>query len=104
MTTATIAPDQIARTDFGFRPPSHWVQPTPSVTSRICPSGWVGVGLAQLPDGLVAGHIEQGELVQVLADWCEPFEGYHLYYPSRRQHTAAFRVVLDALRIDPKRE
>ena len=60
-----------------------------------------GIGLAQLPEGLVAGHIKQGELVEVLADWCEPFEGYHLYYPSRRQHTAAFRVVLEALRINP---
>lgn len=62
-----------------------------------------GVGLAQLPEGLVAGPIERGELVEVLAEWCEPFEGYHVYYPSRRQHTAAFRVVLDALRIDPPR-
>ena len=62
-----------------------------------------GVGLAQLPEGLVTGPIERGELVEVLADWCEPFEGYHLYYPSRRQHTAAFRVVLDALRINPPR-
>ena len=62
-----------------------------------------GVGLAQLPEGLVAGPIERGELVEVLAEWCEPFEGYHLYYPSRRQHTAAFRVVLDALRINPPR-
>jgi DNA-binding transcriptional LysR family regulator len=62
-----------------------------------------GVGLAQLPEGLVAGPVERGELVEVLAEWCEPFEGYHLYYPSRRQHTAAFRAVLDALRINPPR-
>lgn len=57
-----------------------------------------GVGLAQLPDGLVMEHIHNGELVEVLPEWSEPFEGYHLYYPSRRQHTAAFLVVLEALR------
>jgi DNA-binding transcriptional LysR family regulator len=60
-----------------------------------------GVPREVLGEGLVDGHIKQGELVEVLADWCEPFEGYHLYYPSRRQHTAAFRVVLEALRINP---
>ncbi|MFC0266410.1 LysR family transcriptional regulator [Kushneria aurantia] len=57
-----------------------------------------GVGLAQLPDGLVAAPIQRGELCEVLAEWSEPFTGHHLYYPSRRQHTAAFRVVLEALR------
>lgn len=59
-----------------------------------------GTGLAQLPDGLVMEHIHSGKLVEVLAQWSEPFSGYHLYYPSRRQHTAAFRVVLEALRIE----
>lgn len=57
-----------------------------------------GVGLAQLPDGLVQRYLERGELREVLPEWSEPFEGYHLYYPSRRQQTAAFRVVLEALR------
>lgn len=57
-----------------------------------------GVGLAQLPDGLVKAHIDSGTLIEVLSAWSEPFTGYHLYYPSRRQHTAAFRVVLEALR------
>ncbi|MCK2184773.1 LysR family transcriptional regulator [Halomonas getboli] len=58
-----------------------------------------GAGLAQLPDGLVAPHLARGELEEVLAEWSEPFEGYHLYYPSRRQQTAAFRVVLETLRL-----
>lgn len=57
-----------------------------------------GIGAAQLPNGLVDDYLENGELTEILAGWSEPFQGYHLYYPSRRQHTAAFRVVLDALR------
>ena len=39
-----------------------------------------------------------GRLIQVLADWCPPFSGYHLYYPSRRQPTPAFALLVDALR------
>jgi DNA-binding transcriptional LysR family regulator len=55
-------------------------------------------GLAYLPDDYVQEHIESGELVRVLDDWCEPFPGYHLYYPSQRQPTPAFKVLVDALR------
>lgn len=57
-----------------------------------------GRGLAYLPEAQVQRHVEAGELVKVLEDWCAPFPGYHLYYPSRRQPTAAFRLVLEALR------
>jgi DNA-binding transcriptional LysR family regulator len=57
-----------------------------------------GFGLAQLADTQVRPYLERGELVEVLADWSEPFSGYHLYYPSRRQTTPAFAVVLEALR------
>lgn len=57
-----------------------------------------GIGLAQLPDGLVAEHLHSGALTEVLGDWSEPFSGYHLYYTSRRQQTAAFRLVLETLR------
>jgi len=57
-----------------------------------------GVGLACLPEEQVSGPLAAGELVRVLADWCPPFSGYHLYYPSRRQPTPAFVVLLDALR------
>jgi DNA-binding transcriptional LysR family regulator len=46
-----------------------------------------------------AAHlIAEGRLVRVLADWCPPFSGYHLYYPSRRQHSPAFAVLVEALR------
>lgn len=57
-----------------------------------------GVGLAYLPAEYVEPFVRSGELVGVLRDWCDPFPGYFLYYPSRRQPSAAFSLVLDALR------
>ena len=57
-----------------------------------------GFGLAYLPEDQVQAHLATGELVRVLEDWCAPFSGYHLYYPSRRQHTPAFALVVEALR------
>ena len=57
-----------------------------------------GLGLICLPDDYLMAAIATGRLVRVLDDWCPPFAGYHLYYPSRRQHTAAFAAVVDALR------
>jgi DNA-binding transcriptional LysR family regulator len=57
-----------------------------------------GAGLGYLPEDYVQPYIQSGSLVQVMEDWCEPFPGYHLYYPSRRQHSAAFAVVIEALR------
>jgi DNA-binding transcriptional LysR family regulator len=57
-----------------------------------------GLGLAYLTEGHVQPHLASGRLVRVLADWCPPFSGYHLYYPSRRQPSPAFSVLVDALR------
>ncbi|MBR0785025.1 LysR family transcriptional regulator [Bradyrhizobium iriomotense] len=57
-----------------------------------------GLGLAYIPEDLVKREIADGRLVRVLADWCAPFAGYHLYYPSRRQPTPAFAVLVEALR------
>ncbi|MGB6309906.1 MAG: LysR substrate-binding domain-containing protein [Steroidobacteraceae bacterium] len=57
-----------------------------------------GLGLAYLPEDQVQGDIAAGRLVRVLADWCPPFAGYHLYYPSRRQSSPAFALVVEALR------
>jgi DNA-binding transcriptional LysR family regulator len=57
-----------------------------------------GLGLAFLPEDEVRSHIEAGRLVQALDDWCPLFSGYHLYYPSRRQPTPAFSVLVDSLR------
>lgn len=57
-----------------------------------------GLALAYTFESQVAHHITEGRLVRVLEDWCQPFSGYHLYYPSRRQHTPAFALLLEALR------
>lgn len=57
-----------------------------------------GVGLVYLFESQVADQIAAGRLVRVLTDWCPPLPGYHLYYPSRRQHTPAFSLLLGALR------
>ena len=43
-------------------------------------------------------HLDKGKLIRVLADWCPRFAGYHLYYPSRRQATPAFALLVEALR------
>ena len=57
-----------------------------------------GYGLAFVPEDVCAKPIAEGRLVQLLADWCPRFPGYHLYYPSRRQPSPAFTLILDALR------
>ncbi|MBS7781423.1 LysR family transcriptional regulator [Acidovorax sp. CCYZU-2555] len=57
-----------------------------------------GQGLAFLPEDMALDHLAKGELVRVLDDWCQPYSGYHLYYPSRRQTSGALAVVVDALR------
>ena len=57
-----------------------------------------GFGLAYLPEDSVQAHLADGRLIRVLADWCPPYPGYHLYYPSRRQPTPAFSLLVEALR------
>ena len=57
-----------------------------------------GLGLAYVPEDQIVEHLASGHLVRVLEDWCAPFPGYHLYYPSRRHASPAFAVVVDALR------
>ncbi|MGC8469559.1 MAG: LysR substrate-binding domain-containing protein, partial [Acetobacteraceae bacterium] len=57
-----------------------------------------GFGLACLLEDQVAGQVAEGSLIRVLDDWCPPFAGYHLYYPSRRQPSAAFALLVGALR------
>jgi DNA-binding transcriptional LysR family regulator len=57
-----------------------------------------GFGLAYLPEDQVQQHLAEGRLIRVLDDWCPPFSGYHLYYPSRRQARPAFSLLVDALR------
>jgi DNA-binding transcriptional LysR family regulator len=62
-----------------------------------------GFGLAYFTEQQVSGHLDRGALVRVLTGWCPPFAGYHLYYPSRRQPSAAFAVLVEALRYRPAR-
>lgn len=57
------------------------------------------LGIALLPEDELEPHIESGRLMRVLEDWCAPFGGYQLYYPSRRQPSPAFSLVVDALRM-----
>ncbi|MDN0118751.1 LysR family transcriptional regulator [Yersinia frederiksenii] len=58
----------------------------------------IGFGLTFVPEDSVRAEIASGSLVRVLTEWCEPFPGYYLYYPSRRQHTTAFSLFIEALR------
>ena len=73
-------------------------QLTFNITAQMLSAALAGFGLTYVPEGLVAPHIAKGRLKRVLADWCPPFSGYHLWYPSRRQSSAAFALVVEALR------
>lgn len=64
----------------------------------ILAAALAGHGIAHLVEDRVTALLEQGRLVRVLDDWCEPFDGYYLYYPSRRQPSPAFSLLLNALR------
>lgn len=55
-------------------------------------------GLGYLPQDMVQSDLDEGRLIGVLADWCPPLPAYHLYYPSRRQQSPAFALLVDALR------
>ncbi|MGE4405053.1 LysR family transcriptional regulator [Pseudomonas sp.] len=68
-------------------------------TPHIVLAALEGLGIAFLPEEEFAPHIEEGRLVRVLEDWCAPFEGYYLYYPSRKQPSPAFSLVAEALRV-----
>lgn len=57
-----------------------------------------GLGLAYMPEDQALEHIREGRLNRVLDDWCGPFPGYHLYYPSSRHASPAFAILVDALR------
>ena len=69
-----------------------------NTVSMMFKAAAAGLGLAYLPQDLVQTQIADGRLVRALADWCPPFSGYHLYYPSRRQQAPAFELFVEALR------
>ncbi len=67
-------------------------------TFQMLNAALAGFGLAYVPEDLVQAHLARRRLKRVLEDWCPPYSGYHLYYPSRRQSSAAFTLLVDALR------
>lgn len=67
-------------------------------TTQILNVALAGFGLAYVPEDLARPHVAKGRLTRVLEEWCPPFSGYHLYYPSRRQLTPAFSLLVEALR------
>lgn len=67
-------------------------------TGPILRAALAGQGLAFIPEDMAMEHLAKGELIRVLVDWCQPYPGYHLYYPKRRQTSRALDVVVDALR------
>jgi len=73
-------------------------QLTCNTTAQMLGAALAGLGLAYVPEGLAQPHLAKCHLKRVLADWCLPYSGYHLYYPSRRQPSAAFTLFVDALR------
>ncbi|MEY8712605.1 LysR family transcriptional regulator [Mangrovibacter phragmitis] len=74
-------------------------QLTFNTSAHMVDAALAGLGIAFLPAEEFAPHIEEGRLIQVLESWCAPFPGYYLYYPSRKQPSPAFRLVVDALRV-----
>jgi DNA-binding transcriptional LysR family regulator len=69
-----------------------------NTSTQMLQAALAGLGLAYLPEGLVQPYLKRGRLRRVLEDWCAPYPGYHLYYPSRRQPSAAFALLVEALR------
>ena len=67
-------------------------------TFQMLNAALAGFGLAYVPEDVTQPHLAKGRLRRVLDDWCPPYSGYHLYYPSRRQATPAFALLVEALR------
>jgi DNA-binding transcriptional LysR family regulator len=73
-------------------------QLTVNGSAQILSAALAGYGLAWIPEDGVLPYLESGKLIRVLDAWCDPFPGYHLYYPSRRQPSPAFTLFVEALR------
>jgi DNA-binding transcriptional LysR family regulator len=73
-------------------------QLTFNATDQILNAALAGAGLAYVPESMAQRYLANGNLKRVLEDWCLPYSGYHLWYPSRRQSSAAFALLVDALR------
>jgi DNA-binding transcriptional LysR family regulator len=73
-------------------------QLTFNASDQILKAALAGCGVGYLPEDTVAPHLKQGRLERVLADWCPPFSGYHLYYPRSRRASPALSLLASALR------
>ncbi|HEX9323789.1 MAG TPA: LysR family transcriptional regulator [Xanthobacteraceae bacterium] len=73
-------------------------QLTCNTTAQMLNAALAGIGLAYVPEDWVQPYLAKARLKRVLKDWCLPYSGYHLFYPSRRQASAAFALLVDALR------
>jgi DNA-binding transcriptional LysR family regulator len=69
-----------------------------NATAPMLEAAMAGLGLAYVTEDSVQTYLADGRLIRVLSDWCPPYSGYHLYYPSRRQPTPAFTLLVDTLR------
>ena len=67
-------------------------------TFQMLNAALAGFGLAYVPEDLAQPHLAKGRLKRALEDWCPPYSGYHIYYPSRRQSTPAFALLVETLR------
>ncbi|KGD76750.1 LysR family transcriptional regulator [Tatumella morbirosei] len=77
-------------------------QLTFNTSEHVVDAALAGLGIAFLPEEEFGTCLREGKLIRVLEDWCRPFPGYYLYYPSRKQPSPAFSLVVDALRINRK--
>ncbi|EOI3464183.1 LysR family transcriptional regulator [Cronobacter dublinensis] len=77
-------------------------QLTFNTSEHVVDAALAGLGIAFLPEEEFGAHLSKGKLIRVLEEWCRPFPGYYLYYPSRKQPSPAFSLVVDALRINLK--
>jgi len=77
-------------------------QLTFNTSEHVVDAALAGLGIAFLPEEEFGTHLREGKLIRVLEEWCRPFPGYYLYYPSRKQPSPAFSLVVDALRINRK--
>lgn len=76
-----------------------------NTSAHMVDAALAGLGIAFLPEEEFGSHIEEGRLIRVLETWCKPFPGYYLYYPSRKQPSPAFSLVVEALKVNaPARE
>lgn len=73
-------------------------QLTYNTTAQELNAALAGLGLAYVPEGMAQPYLAKGRLKRVLEDWCLPYSGYHLWYPSRRQSSAAFALLVETLR------